>query len=200
MSLPGGFNVVAVCGAWSLRHCRRRDIPARKWQSPRLEPPRTTQQVSYPPPRRRDTGGVAGKTEENTHRFPDSLKRLCCFGEQILIRCPACHGCAQIISLPAVGWDRCRWRDQARRRLSCLRCGHTRDWTAPRTYNAVAVVPEPSGPIEPFFGLPLWLQTDCCHDRNSSPRSLDGELAFRVISNSLRGADFSQLRSRRIAR
>lgn len=105
---------------------------------------------------------MTGTAGENNHRFSDSLKRLCCFGEQILVRCPACQGCAQIISLPAGAWDRCKWRDQTRRRLSCLRCGHTRAWTAPRTYDGVAVVPEPSGPIEPFFGLPLWLQTDCC--------------------------------------
>lgn len=92
---------------------------------------------------------MTGTAEENHHRFPDPLKRLCCFGEQILVRCPACDGCARITSGRANTWDRCRWRDQTRRRLSCLRCGHTRDWTAPRTHSGFALLPKPSGPDDP---------------------------------------------------
>jgi hypothetical protein len=53
-------------------------------------------------------------------------------------------------------------------RLSCPRCGHTRDWR-PRPagvgdrhlYDGLAV-PRLSGPDDPFFGLPLWLQRPCC--------------------------------------
>jgi len=46
----------------------------------------------------------------------DPSKRICGFGETILVRCPACECRAHIISQPAVAWDQCRWPDQTHRR------------------------------------------------------------------------------------
>jgi hypothetical protein len=95
---------------------------------------------------------------EDPQRFRDPLTRLWRFADEILVRCPACHGQASVIPDATITDD---FESRFYRRLSCLRCGHTDSWTAPRDGNA-RITPEPYGPDDPYFGLPLWLRADCC--------------------------------------
>lgn len=90
-------------------------------------------------------------------RFRDPLTKLWQLGDEILVRCPACGGLASVIADPTVAADLPRLH----RRLSCLRCGHTDHWSAPR-HGDHRLMPEPSGPDDPYFQLPLWLRAECC--------------------------------------
>lgn len=92
---------------------------------------------------------------EDTRRFRDPLTRLWRYQDEILVRCPACDAMAAVLPDPAAAGS------PLRRRLSCLACGHTAAWTAPRSGD-FAFLPEGSGPEDPYFGLPLWLRADCC--------------------------------------
>jgi len=47
------------------------------------------------------------------------------------------------------------------RRLVCPHCTTTRDWR-PGERDCYRLMADPHGPNDPFFGLPLWLQTPCC--------------------------------------
>jgi len=97
--------------------------------------------------------------DEDRRRFRDPLTRLGGFADKILVRCPACDGRAAVIPDPNVAGD--GWRSRCHRRLSCLHCGYTDTWTAPREGN-YRMVPEPCGSDDPYFRLPLWLRADCC--------------------------------------
>jgi hypothetical protein len=93
-------------------------------------------------------------------RFRDPLLRLCCFAGEILVRCPRCDRRASILpDRETDGGGRHLW---LARRLSCLGCGYTDSWEAPRCAGSAArVVPQFSGPTDPYFGLRLWLAVDC---------------------------------------
>lgn len=93
---------------------------------------------------------------DDSDRFRDPLTRLWQLADEILVRCPACDGPATVLADPTNP-------SRFTRRLSCLGCGHTDEWTAPLHGN-YRVVPEPSGPDDPYFGLPLWLRAGCCGD------------------------------------
>jgi hypothetical protein len=99
--------------------------------------------------------------ESSPERFRDPLDRLCCFAGEIFIRCPRCAGRASILPDPlSTDSSQHRW---SRRRLSCLGCAYTDDWDAPRSAASPSarMLPEFSGPNDPYFGIPLWLSVDC---------------------------------------
>lgn len=77
-------------------------------------------------------------------RVQDPLVRVEEFADEVLVRCPACDGCAVVLA------------DQAARyRLRCLGCGLAKDRSpAERMFGAP--------PADPYFRLPLWLRADCC--------------------------------------
>ncbi|PSL00070.1 hypothetical protein CLV63_102196 [Murinocardiopsis flavida] len=102
------------------------------------------------------------------HRFRDKGWRLWDFAQEIFVRCPRCGGRAAVFVHPD---HREEGRSAVLRliaphRLSCLGCGHTASW-APRTGpgGSPTYLPRLSGPDDPFFGLPLWLQRPCCGGR-----------------------------------
>lgn len=106
-------------------------------------------------------------------RFQDPAWRLWRFAQEILVRCPRCRGRAVVVVHPDHR-DGHRYATSllmSPHRLSCPSCGQTGDWS-PRPavrgdrhrYGALAV-PRLSGPDDPFFGLPLWLQRPCCSGR-----------------------------------
>jgi hypothetical protein len=74
--------------------------------------------------------------------------RLAQYAELVLVRCPACDRCARVFCRREGN----RYPDKPR--LTCTRCGLTRETAHPAYQYGV--------PVDPFFGLPLWLQTRCC--------------------------------------
>jgi hypothetical protein len=96
---------------------------------------------------------------QDPQRFRDPLTRLWRFADEILVHCPNCDREASVI--PDLEFADDPRRSPLHRRLSCLRCGHTDSWTAPRA-GIGWTIPEPSGPTDPYFGLPLWLRANCC--------------------------------------
>jgi hypothetical protein len=80
-------------------------------------------------------------------RFDDPDLPLEAYLEVVLVACPACAACARVAR-----HDDTRTDLFADRRLTCLGCGHVRE-TTQRHYAT-------GGPIDPWFGVPLWLQAD----------------------------------------
>ncbi|TCP55186.1 hypothetical protein EV191_102398 [Tamaricihabitans halophyticus] len=98
-------------------------------------------------------------SDGQSDRFTDPLVRLWRYADRILVRCPKCAGCASVLPEPTTTAR--PGPSNPHRRLSCLGCGHTAGWTAPRHDN-YWIVPELNGPDDPYFGLPLWLRAECC--------------------------------------
>ena len=94
-------------------------------------------------------------------RYLDRGRPLAMFSDLIHVVCPGCGERAVVVPRPGLPslkyYSELRFRP---RRLACAACGLTRDWTARRRANALVGV-WLSGPDEPFFGLPLWLQAPC---------------------------------------
>ncbi|GGK53723.1 hypothetical protein Ppa06_13990 [Planomonospora parontospora subsp. parontospora] len=89
-------------------------------------------------------------------RFRDPLVRVDRFADDVLVRCPACDGCAVVLGnlggpehAPKTGSGALG----VRRRLRCGACGSSKD-----EFTSVSLT---GGPVDPFFRLPLWLQADC---------------------------------------
>lgn len=68
---------------------------------------------------------------------------------RVLVRCPACQQCATVIRPVIV-----ERRYAGNPRLICVHCGLAREYAYRGHTTGV--------PLDPFFGLPLWLQTACC--------------------------------------
>ncbi len=81
------------------------------------------------------------------HRFRDTQETLYDFSDEYLVVCPQCQGCAVVrpIAPPATDY-------RAPRRVTCKSCSYTKDWHG--TTLAFGT------PIDSYFGLPLWLQTE----------------------------------------
>jgi hypothetical protein len=80
-------------------------------------------------------------------RFFDEYQLLSDFADEMLLVCPKCQGCARSVMTEAF---------QSARRLTCTRCGHTRE------SDGVPVRPRASDlERDVYFGLALWLQTPC---------------------------------------
>jgi hypothetical protein len=83
--------------------------------------------------------------DRGMNRFHDPGSTLWRFTREILVVCPACDGTATVRR--ESDWP---FGD---RRLTCPECAHTAKWTL-RTPH----YPEPTGPVEPWFGRPLRLR------------------------------------------
>ena len=103
--------------------------------------------------------GSAG--DADTARFRDPLLRLPCFSGEILVRCPRCDARASIRPEPRP--ETCSHPHPfTPRRLTCPSCGLADRWTMPRSADGRhGEQPEFGGPDDPYFGIPLWLATDC---------------------------------------
>jgi hypothetical protein len=95
-------------------------------------------------------------------RFRDHDRPLAAYSDLIYVVCPGCTSRAVIVPRPGLPELRYYSELQFRpRRLTCSSCGIARDWTAQQRNNALVGVAI-GGPDDPFFRLPLWLQTPCC--------------------------------------
>ncbi|OKA05186.1 hypothetical protein ATP06_0227825 [Amycolatopsis regifaucium] len=91
-------------------------------------------------------------------RFTDPDVSLYALAEDaVQVVCPACQGRAQVAPwLDGEPPDICSaWWP---RRLVCRACGHVRNWPD-ATRKTMSWW---SGPVDPYFGQPLWLQANCC--------------------------------------
>ncbi len=86
-------------------------------------------------------------------RFRDEATYLDQFGATLLVRCPRCGGRAEFAApSDATG------RQAALRRVVCAGCGYVRNGRADGpNWDALS-----RGNVDPYSGLPLWLQTPCC--------------------------------------
>ncbi|GAA4513869.1 hypothetical protein GCM10023191_081600 [Actinoallomurus oryzae] len=94
-------------------------------------------------------------------RHLDEGRPLTAYSELIHVVCPRCGSRAAVMDRPGLPELRHYGELLFRpRRLACDDCALTREWTAERRGNALIGV-RLGGPDDPFFGLPLWLQTPC---------------------------------------
>src|SRR5205807_7568551 len=94
--------------------------------------------------------------------FLDRGRPLATYSDLIHVVCPGCGGQATVVPRPGLPALRYHSELQFRpRRLTCPGCGTSRDWVAQRRGSSLVGVAI-GGPNDPFFDLPLWLQTPCC--------------------------------------
>ncbi|WP_405429227.1 hypothetical protein [Micromonospora sp. NBC_00617] len=87
-------------------------------------------------------------------RFRDPLVSLYeMAAEDIYVVCPRCGHRAINAARPTADKRVPSWP----RRLSCTRCAYSASWS-PRGSRESCW----GGPVDPFFGLPLWLTVQCC--------------------------------------
>ena len=72
--------------------------------------------------------------------------------DDIYVVCPRCQRRAVDAPRPAEGMRVLSWP----RRLACSACGYAAAWDPSRGGSVW------SGPVDPFFRLPLWLKAECC--------------------------------------
>jgi len=95
----------------------------------------------------------------NKPRFRDGARQLYDFLDEILVVCPACKGSAAVRTYgPALPAGVAGGGLFQARRLVCERCSYVWEWA--RVGVALPVTGEQV--CDPFFHLPLWLQTSCC--------------------------------------
>ncbi|MFB9830696.1 hypothetical protein [Actinoallomurus acaciae] len=100
-------------------------------------------------------------TERAGGRHIDRGRPLTAYADLVHVVCPRCGSRAAVVARP--GLPELRYYAELRfrpRRLTCGDCALTREWAAERRGNALIGV-RLGGPDDPFFGLPLWLQTPC---------------------------------------
>jgi hypothetical protein len=91
-------------------------------------------------------------------RFRDPLVRLWGFLDEILVRCPRCDRKASVLPVPREETAGCRPTAWRRRSVTCLSCGYAA--YVPQKEKA-GLVFRIGGDADAYFGLPLWLTTDC---------------------------------------
>ncbi|MFD8201195.1 hypothetical protein [Streptomyces sp. NPDC059701] len=93
------------------------------------------------------------------HRFRDPRSTKYDFLVSVLVRCPRCAKTAHVVTAPApeAGHDIGLFTP---RRLVCRSCGTAKQWSG----RGVALHRDRHAPAtDPYFGLPLWLQTETRH-------------------------------------
>ncbi|MFH9466139.1 hypothetical protein ACH4LT_02385 [Streptomyces clavifer] len=95
----------------------------------------------------------------SSHRFRDSRHTKYHFVDQVLVRCPKCTGIASVAPVPAaLVSGKASSSLFAPRRLVCRACGLARHATAGlRLFRGTGEA------VDPYFGLPLWLQAETRH-------------------------------------
>ncbi|MET7361829.1 hypothetical protein ABZS76_25740 [Streptomyces sp. NPDC005562] len=91
-------------------------------------------------------------------RFRDSGHSKYAFVDRVLVRCPKCTGIAHVAPAAIVG--EASPSLSAPRRLVCRACGVTR-----HAAGGMSLFRGTGEAVDPYFGLPLWLQTETRHGR-----------------------------------
>lgn len=85
----------------------------------------------------------------------------------VLVRCPRCQGCAEIVPIPEDSPLRRNDLGQflGKVRISCQFCGYSQISGMPRqprySRSGMPIYTPASAPVDVQSGLPLWLQTPC---------------------------------------
>ncbi|MFI6346491.1 hypothetical protein [Streptomyces sp. NPDC050560] len=114
-------------------------------------------------------------------RFHDPRSTKYDFLGSVLVRCPRCAAAARVVPAPDAPPEEPGLFEP--RRLVCTGCGLSRTWSG----RSVAFSSGTSQPAtDPYFGLPLWLQTETRHGWlwAYNPEHLD--LVRRFVAASLR--------------
>lgn len=82
------------------------------------------------------------------NRFQDPGASVGSFADEFIVACPRCQHQARVV---AAG-------PQGDARATCQHCGFARSAREGPGFGG----PVYTGPADPFFGLPLWLQSRCC--------------------------------------
>ncbi len=83
-------------------------------------------------------------------RFKDNNESVYSFTEKTYVECPKCGSCAVSARLAVEDAD---WF--APRRLTCVSCGYSDQWRSREIHRQWRSCKDD------YFGLPLWLQTEC---------------------------------------
>lgn len=95
-------------------------------------------------------------------RFRDPFTYLGQLSGEILVHCPRCDGQASIRPEPEPEPGPPPVRGYAPRRLACVSCGFVDRWALPFPADSRHGLPlQFNRPKDPYFGIPLWLATDC---------------------------------------
>lgn len=108
-----------------------------------------------------------------TRRFRDPGRQIYHFDDLFLVRCPQCAHCATVTrvqmahdSTPPLA------------RIVCLACGYSKDSQEAGFCG--------EGPVDGYFGLPLWLQIPCCGHTLWAFNTRHLELVEQFVAASLR--------------
>jgi hypothetical protein len=91
--------------------------------------------------------------QEVCERFVDTGTKVYDLGDEFLVVCPKCSGRGLVTYLDELP-TRASERFFAPRRFVCHECMHRAKWRAKQ----ISV----GGPLDWYFGFPLWLQIPCC--------------------------------------
>ncbi|MGX2959603.1 hypothetical protein JNUCC23_10100 [Peribacillus sp. JNUCC 23] len=92
---------------------------------------------------------------------------LLAYSDLFLVQCPRCSSCSRIFTPNnAKGKDEPRYLGHESKRLLCVKCGYTKDIHPKRRWDNLwafshELYNEKQG-VDWYFGLPLYLQTQCC--------------------------------------
>ncbi|MFJ7824854.1 hypothetical protein [Psychrobacillus sp. NPDC096623] len=93
--------------------------------------------------------------------------RLLDYSDLFLVQCPRCNSCARIYTPNrAIGENEPRYLGHESKRLLCVKCGYTKDIHPKRKWNNLWAISHQlynvKQGVDWYFGLPLYLQTQCC--------------------------------------
>jgi hypothetical protein len=116
------------------------------------------------------------------YRFRDPRSTKYDFLASVPVRCPGCAKTAHVVPAPdpEAGHDRGLFPP---RRLVCRSCGTAKQWSG----RSVALHCDRHAPAtDPYFGLPLWLQTETRHGWIWAYNLAHLDLIRRFVQASLR--------------
>ncbi|MGX1808157.1 hypothetical protein ACWIGI_20765 [Nocardia sp. NPDC055321] len=93
-------------------------------------------------------------------RHFDERRFLLQYAERILVVCGGCGGRAASVRWPGAEAPG-TWAAYEPRRLACAGCPAVRAWATERDGRGYFGRLSGDSPVDPHFGLPLWLQTRC---------------------------------------
>ncbi|MFF2775531.1 hypothetical protein ACFVU3_11530 [Streptomyces sp. NPDC058052] len=95
-------------------------------------------------------------------RFRDPRSAKHEYLDSIIVRCPGCARAARVVPAPGVDLGPDIPKMFLPRHLVCRACGFSRRWNGCHVLFSGGT----AGPAtDPYFGVPLWLQTDTRHGR-----------------------------------
>ena len=102
--------------------------------------------------------------DDKTEKFFDAGKYINHFADEFLVVCPICEKQAKVIFAEAGQFNPANHLFVSRK-LVCLHCGHSKTRTLTTRCSAKEGLINSlviDGNFDWYFGLPLWLEIECC--------------------------------------